>query len=48
MKTIHREILEETGEKVLCNMKFNVYRIDLETTAAKTQLDSSDDLPILE
>lgn len=40
--------LKETGERVLCNMKFNVYRIDLSTNAKETQLNPSDDLPTLE
>lgn len=40
--------LKDTGEKVLCNMKFNVYRIDLDTIAAETPLNPSDDLPTLE
>lgn len=40
--------LKETGEKVLCNMKFNVYRIDLDTNAEQTLLNPSDDLPTLE
>lgn len=47
-RALQREILEETGEKVLCNMKFNVYRIDLETNADQTLLNPSDDLPTLE
>lgn len=40
--------LKGTGEHVLCNMKFNVYRIDLDTNAEETLLDPSDDLPTLE
>ena len=40
--------LKETGERVLCNMKFNVYRIDLDTIAEETPLNPSDDLPTLE
>lgn len=40
--------LKDTGERVLCNMKFNVYRIDLSTIAEEALLDPSDDLPALE
>lgn len=40
--------LKDTGEKVLCNMTFNVYRIDLDTNADQTPLNPSDDLPTLE
>lgn len=40
--------LKETGERVLCNMKFNVYRIDLDTDADQTPLNPSGDLPTLE
>lgn len=40
--------LKKTGERVLCSMKFNVYRIDLSTNAQETPLNPSDDLPTLE
>lgn len=36
--------LKDTGEKVLCHMKFNVYRVDLDQKAEDIQLVPSDDL----
>lgn len=36
--------LKETGEKVLCKMKFDVYKVVLETTAADTKISLDDDL----
>ncbi|HET7302528.1 MAG TPA: NUDIX hydrolase [Candidatus Saccharimonadales bacterium] len=42
------KVLKETGERVLCTMRFNVYRIDLDTSAEETPLNPSDDLPTLE
>lgn len=39
--------LKDTGETVLCYMKFNVYRIDLDANAEEIPLNPSDDLPTL-
>ncbi len=40
--------LKDTGEKVLCNMKFYVYRVDVDSNAADIALEPSDDLVKLE
>ncbi|MGF7229667.1 MAG: NUDIX hydrolase [Candidatus Saccharibacteria bacterium] len=40
--------LKETGEHVLCNMKFNVYRVDLLVEAKDIKLQPTDDLATLE
>ena len=40
--------LKDTGERVLCKMKFNVYRVDLDKNAAQVKTNPSDDLAILE
>lgn len=36
--------LQQTGEKVLCEMDFHVYQVDLETDAVNTSVTPSDDL----
>jgi 8-oxo-dGTP pyrophosphatase MutT (NUDIX family) len=36
--------LKDTGETVLCNMQFNVYRVDVGKKAADIKLQASDDL----
>ncbi len=41
---ISEKKLKETGEIVKCVMSFWVYRIDLETTAAETDIQLDDDL----
>jgi 8-oxo-dGTP pyrophosphatase MutT (NUDIX family) len=38
------KILKDTGEKVLCKMIFNVYRVDLPQLAANVKLGPHDDL----
>ena len=40
--------LKETGERVLCNMQFNVYRVDVDQNAADIETKTSDDLVKLE
>ena len=40
--------LQDTGETVLCNMSFNVYRVDVPKLAKDITLQPSDDLIILE
>jgi len=42
------KILKNTGEKVLCKMKFNVYRVDVDRNAAEIKAIPGDDLAILE
>ena len=42
------KIIKDTGEKVLCNMTFNVFRVDLPKTAAKAGAKPGDDLVKLE
>lgn len=38
------KILKDTGEKVLCRMQFNVYRVDVDKNAVDIALKPSDDL----
>lgn len=38
------KILKDTGEKVLCKMKFYVYRVDVDKNADEIKIDPSDDL----
>jgi 8-oxo-dGTP pyrophosphatase MutT (NUDIX family) len=38
------KILKDTGEKVLCEMEFNVYKIKLNQNADNTNIKLSDDL----
>lgn len=38
------KILKDTGEKVLCKMKFNVYRVDMDALAKNIKIVLSDDL----
>jgi len=38
------KILKETGEKVLCEMEFNVYKIKLDQNVNDIQINLSDDL----
>lgn len=40
--------LKDTGEKVLCKMQFNVYRIEVDKNAANIETKASDDLVRLE
>ena len=40
--------LKDTGEKVLCRMNFNVYRVDVDRDAAEIETKLSDDLVKLE
>lgn len=40
--------LKDTGETVLCNMNFNVYRVDVPELAKDITLQPSDDLVTLE
>jgi 8-oxo-dGTP pyrophosphatase MutT (NUDIX family) len=40
--------LKDTGEKVLCKMQFNVYRVDVNKNAAEIETKLSDDLVKLE
>jgi 8-oxo-dGTP pyrophosphatase MutT (NUDIX family) len=40
--------LQDTGEKVICNMLFNVYQVDLQENAADIDLGAGDDLVVLE
>lgn len=40
--------LKDTGEKVLCKMKFNVYRVDVNKDAVEIETNPSDDLVKLE
>jgi 8-oxo-dGTP pyrophosphatase MutT (NUDIX family) len=40
--------LKDTGEKVLCEMQFNVYRVDVGKNAAEIKTKLSDDLVKLE
>lgn len=42
------KILKDTGEKVLCKMKFYVYRVDVDKNADEIKVDPSDDLVKLE
>ena len=42
------KVLKDTGEKVLCKMQFNVYRIDVPENADDITLTPSDDLVTLE
>jgi 8-oxo-dGTP pyrophosphatase MutT (NUDIX family) len=39
--------LPETGETVLCSMKFNVYRVDIDDSANSTVIQTNDDLKTL-
>lgn len=39
-----REVLKDTGEKVLCKMHFNVYKVTLDTDADDVSVVLSDDL----
>lgn len=41
------KVLKGSGEKVLCEMKFNVYRVDLLQNANEVQLQPTDDLEVL-
>jgi 8-oxo-dGTP pyrophosphatase MutT (NUDIX family) len=41
------KLLEDTKEKVICNMKFNVFKTTLNREAKDVDLKSSDDLIIL-
>jgi len=41
---ITEKILKDTGEKVLCEMEFNVYKIKLNQNADEIKIDLSDDL----
>jgi len=43
-----KKILKDTGEEVLCEMQFNVYRIDVRKGANDINLKMSDDLTKLE
>lgn len=36
--------LKDSGEKVLCKMKFNVYRVDVSKAASEITIELSDDL----
>ena len=38
------KVIKETGEKVLCEMEFNVYKIKLNQNADDVQINLSDDL----
>lgn len=40
--------IKDTGEKVLCKMKFYVYRVDIDQNAAVIELKPNDDLVKLE
>ena len=40
--------LKETGERVICKMQFNVYRVDVNKDAADIETKASDDLVKLE
>jgi 8-oxo-dGTP pyrophosphatase MutT (NUDIX family) len=40
--------LKETGERVICKMQFNVYRVDVDKSAADIETKASDDLVKLE
>ncbi len=40
--------LKDTGERVICKMRFNVYRVDASKAATDVKLKSSDDLVKLE
>jgi 8-oxo-dGTP pyrophosphatase MutT (NUDIX family) len=40
--------LKDTGEKVLCKMQFNVYRVDIDQNADKIKTILSDDLASLQ
>lgn len=42
------KILKDTGEKVLCKMRFHVYRVGVESNAASIETKPSDDLVKLE
>lgn len=39
-----KKVLQETGETVICNMQFNVYRIAIDKAAKHIQTKTSDDL----
>lgn len=38
------KMLKDTGEKVLCKMKFYVYRVDVDKNTDEIKIDPSDDL----
>ena len=42
------KMLKDTGEKVLCKMKFYVYRVDVDSNAASIEIKPNDDLVKLE